>query len=301
MLAKFLPKLKINIRNTAPYMQIIKRVLLLCYLLSLLFRGYSNNLPFQMEQPAYKVSGGDYLMAAYNFLGVDYFVFGNQTFAILFTCLLFLFLILAFIFINKKGFAIAFYVLYVIYALGFNSNMGYPASNLKGLIIFGAVFFVRDKLNFNYLWEALRYYACWLYFSAFIWKILNRAFFMERFGEMTFKDNLSWFIYVNPDHFLSSVYLWLIAHPWLLNIGDKLVFLFEGMYIIGFITKKYDRFLGWGIIILHLFLYFVSDTLFAEIYVLALAFVSVKQWRKLTEMFPFLSWKFNRFSFKNLK
>lgn len=265
-------------------MELIKRCVLLFFLASLVYRGFSHTLSFQMDAPAFRISGNDLLIWLYNLSGLNYFIFENYTYSLIFNALLFGFWLLAFSFIRKKGFAIVFYFLFLLYALGFNANIGFTSSYLKGLIIIGFIFFINKSVNFELMWDALRYYACWLYFSAFVLKFLNRAIFMPRFGEMTFKDNMSWYIYLNPNSILTDIYLFFIKNSWMLNIGDKIVFLFEGLFVIGFLTKKYDRFLGWGIVGLHLFLYFFSDTLFAEIFVLALPFISVKSWQKITKI-----------------
>lgn len=285
MLKKYLQNISNPIRDLGNYQFLIKRTLLFCYALSFLYRAYSGGLSFQMENPALRISANDILMGAYNYFDINYFIFGDATYSIIYNIVLFLFLILAFIFIRQKWFAIVFYLLFILYFLGYNSNIGFPSSYLKGFVITGFIFFVNKPLNFNYMWEALRYYACWIYSSAFALKFIHRAFFMPRYGEMTFKDNLSWFIYTNPESMLTEAYLFLIKHSWMLNLGDKLVFLFEGLFILGFFTKKFDTLLGWGIIGLHFFLYFVSDTLFVEIYVLSLLFISAKWWKRLNDYF----------------
>lgn len=283
MLKKYFPSQSNPIRNLAPYQSFIKRTVLLFFLGSLLFRFYSSTLSFQMMNPSFQISANDIVLELYNQLGLNTIVFENYTYSIIFNVLLFLFLVLSFIWVKKRVFSVIFYLLFCVYAIGFNSNIGFPSSYLKGLIIVGFIFFVKKPINFNLMWEGLRYYACWVYFSAFLWKIFHRSMFMPRFGEMVFKDNQSWFIYTNPDSVLTQCYLFFIDHPWILNIGDKLVFLFEGLYFIGFLTKKYDAFLGWGIVGLHLLLYFFSDTLFVEIWVLALLFISARQWKRFAK------------------
>ncbi|MDD1525107.1 GTP cyclohydrolase [Riemerella anatipestifer] len=283
MLKKYLRKGNSSIRDLANYQALIKRSVLLCFGLSFLFRSYSSALNFQMENPSFQISGGDFLTSLYNYFGINYFVFAHPIYSIVFAVLLFIFWVLSFIFPNKKAIPILFYIFFLIYAIGFNSNMGFLSSYLKGFIIIGFIFFVISPINFNLMWEGLRYYACWIYFSAFLWKFIHRAMFMPRFGEISFKDNLSWYIFTNPDSILSKFYLFCIEHSWILNIGDKLVFLFEGLYFIGFFTKKYDAFLGWGIVGLHLFLYFFSDTLFVEIWVLGLLFISKSQWSSFSQ------------------
>lgn len=71
MLKKYLRKGNSSIRDLANYQSLIKRSVLLCFGLSLLFRGYSSVLSFQMESPSFQISGGDFLTSLYNYFGIN--------------------------------------------------------------------------------------------------------------------------------------------------------------------------------------------------------------------------------------
>ncbi|WP_260391393.1 hypothetical protein [Riemerella anatipestifer] len=135
MLKKYLRKGNSSIRDLANYQSLIKRSVLLCFGLSFLFRCYSSTLNFQMENPSFQISGGDFLTSLYNYFGINYFVFEHPIYSIVFAVLLFIFWVLSFIFPNKKAIPILFYIFFLIYAIGFNSNMGFLSSYLKGFII----------------------------------------------------------------------------------------------------------------------------------------------------------------------
>ncbi|WP_260182390.1 hypothetical protein [Riemerella anatipestifer] len=88
MLKKYLRKGNSSIRDLANYQALIKRSVLLCFGLSLLFRGYSSVLSFQMESPSFQISGGDFLTSLYNYFGINYFVFAHPIYSIVFIYIL---------------------------------------------------------------------------------------------------------------------------------------------------------------------------------------------------------------------
>ncbi|WP_260181792.1 hypothetical protein [Riemerella anatipestifer] len=89
MLKKYLRKGNSSIRDLANYQALIKRSVLLCFGLSFLFRSYSSTLNFQMENPSFQISGGDFLTSLYNYFGINYFVFEHPIYSIVFTVLLY--------------------------------------------------------------------------------------------------------------------------------------------------------------------------------------------------------------------
>jgi hypothetical protein len=73
---------------------------------------------------------------------------------------------------------------------------------------------------------------------------------------------------------MSSVIKFTITHPLLLNSGLMLIYLLEAIMVIGFFTKKWDHFLLWIPIIVHLSTYFFSDVYFLEMLIGILPFLS---------------------------
>ena len=124
----------------------------------------------------------------------------------------------------------------------------------------------------------MRYYACWVYATAFLWKIINGSFFQVDAGMLTFKSNLAGYLYQNPDTFFSHVYYWFLRHPALINIGHKLVVIAEGVFLVGFFTKKYDGFLIFCAVFIFTSIYFFSDVFFAELLIIILPLLPQSTW-----------------------
>jgi len=57
--------------------------------------------------------------------------------------------------------------------------------------------------------------------------------------------------------------------------------LLEGIMVVGFFTKKYDRWLIWVPVVIHVTTYFFSDVFFIELLVVDLSFLSVTQLDRL--------------------
>ena len=157
---------------------------------------------------------------------------------------------------------------------------------LGGALIITIPFWAAKDKNFETLWDALRYYVCWIYFSAFLWKIVNGSMFQADFGVLTMKKNLAEYLYHNPGTLKAHIYNYFISHPLLPDIGDKLVYLLEAAFIAGFFTKKYDSLLILLIIAIHAITYFFTDRLFIELCILVIPLISAASWQKISVKLP---------------
>ncbi|MEO6330037.1 MAG: hypothetical protein ABIO55_13965, partial [Ginsengibacter sp.] len=132
-------------------------------------------------------------------------------------------------------------------------------------------------------------YICYIYVMSFIWKIgINNSFFYWNQGVGSAKINLAEYIYHNPDSYMSSIFNFFLAHPLLLNTGNTFIFLLEGLMVIGFFTKKYDRLLMVFPMIIHLGTYIFADVFFIEMLVLIFAFFTKKNTAVIGRKIPLI-------------
>jgi len=134
----------------------------------------------------------------------------------------------------------------------------------------------------------MSYLTCLIYVLAFQWKtVWGNSFYYLHQGVSTFKSNLVDYLSLNPGTTMTAIYEWFLRHPWLLNAGEKGVVLLAGIMVMGLFTKKYDRYLIWGPVIIHSVTYFFSDVFFIELLVLDLSFLSAAALDRLTPILGF--------------
>jgi len=216
----------------------------------------------------------------------------NQTGAVIFDFLLFLTGILAAFFPLRPYFIILFSLHAAIYVLTFNAFATHHSHSMAGMMIVLLPFWVVDNGKCFLLWQAIRYYTCYVYSISFIWKaFIGNSFFNWEQGVGTFKSNLVEYLYHNPETFLSGFYRWCIREDWFLNAGNILIVLLEASMIIGFFTKKWDKILFWFPVTIHVVTYFFSDVLFFELLVLDFSLLNMNQFERMNNR---LKWVFIR-------
>ena len=271
------------------YRSTITRVCMCFYLFVILWRWYAHLLPFQLLSPPLTLSNMNATFWLYKLSPLQSILVAHYQGSIIFSLLLIAACKLVFLFPLQRIFTIVLFASFFLYGLIYPINICFASHYMAGIILMNFVFLASRNRIFELLWEGLRYYTCWLYFSAFLWKIVNGAFFQSDFGEITFKRNLAWYLVQNSDSLLNTFYRFFIQNSFLLNWGDKGIFLLEGIFLIGFFTKKFDKLLLALMLFIHLITYLFSDALFFEVCILSLTFLSPKFWELMTQNYPFFN------------
>ena len=214
--------------------------------------------------------------------GIPAWIMQHRAAAILFDILLFSSGLLSFALpLNRKILAV-FALLLFLYAMIFDLYATHHLAQIYGLMIVMLPFLVGNNDKFTLAWEGMRYFTCFIYFIAFIWKTcIGHSFYYLQQGADTVKNNLVYFISLNPDSPMTHFYEWFLRHEWILNAGEKGLVLLEGIMVVGFFTKKYDRWLIWVPVVIHVTTYFFSDVFFIELLVVYLSFLSFTQLDRL--------------------
>ena len=271
---------KITIRAVLPLRSLIVQTVFSFYLIVLLWRLYSYNLPHQLANPPLLKTGIDPNSWIYLYFNLQHWLVENEIVSYIFSASILLTCLLVIIKPNKVLYIIVFTLIYYLYVIMFNINLSFHAHYMNAMMLLPFCFWVKKK--FDITWEFARYYTCWIYSSAFIWKFINGAIFQPEQGFEIMKSELSRFIYLNPDSILTNIYTFFIEHSFLISIGTKAIYTLEGLFIIGFFTKKIDRYLIFSLLSIHIIIYFFVDTLFIEQCVLAFTLLSVKTWQNLS-------------------
>jgi hypothetical protein len=88
------------------------------------------------------------------------------------------------------------------------------------------------------------------------------------------KKNAAAILYFETDSWIAAVYRWLLQYPGLVNAGYLAGVVMEGLFIIGFFTRKYDKYLLALAIVLTLGFWLIADAYFFQFMVLSLTLIN---------------------------
>ena len=190
---------------------------------------------------------------------------------------------------NKHGwllFDIVFYSLPLVYRLTFSLNKKaalavavgilvvnwiyiqcytlYPTGSIESYtawLLFPCLLIAASLRNFYFVLHGLRYFFLYFFASAGLWKIIQAGVFNpeQMNGILLYQHGA--FLVSSPAHWFTKFVYWLIANP-VLSYGVYIAaMLLELFFIIGFFTRRLDKFLA-GAFLLFLLL----DLLLMRIY-----------------------------------
>lgn len=115
---------------------------------------------------------------------------------------------------------------------------------LLGIIFCLPLLWIRSPQRFVLIFGGIRYYVLWVMASAAAWKIYRGSWLVpHQMAELLADQHLSYLIQ-HPDAAFARLIRWLIRHPHIANILWYLGWLTEGSFIVGFFTRRWDRWLG---------------------------------------------------------
>jgi len=161
---------------------------------------------------------------------------------------------------HPKALIIIHSVLFALYVL---TVYCYPTLSIRkylGLVLIPIAFYFKSDLRYKNTIEVLRYYVCFIFSSAALWKIARGGVFDSDQMILTLKaQHIDNFVHY-PEHFITLIVGWLISNPnfcQFLLIGAVLL---QSCFVLGFITKKYDR-----LLLFLLMIFILSDFLIMRI------------------------------------
>lgn len=259
------------------------RIVFAVILADLIFSGFSNTLVHQLQSPVLKFPYLDPVFLLMHHLHIPELVTSYKLISWLWDFILFASATAIIFFPCKKWLIGVFVVFYFIYYIIFNSFGAHHTHSLVPFLLTPVVFLYSRK-SFSLAWQGLRYFFLFAYSAAFLWKFFRFSWLYSDQGILIIKKNLAPYLYFNPNTFLASVYFWFINHPSLLQLLYVTGFVLEGLFIIGFFTKKWDPVLFIISLILPLGFWFMADALFYEMVLFSLTLLSPSVIAKLRAM-----------------
>lgn len=262
---------------------IITRVTVGIALLFVLWRMTAGLSLSQLQQPVLFKMDADFSYWMIKILGVSELLVHSTMAGIVFT-IIFIGSGLVLLWLPRKtAFAWLFAICYFIYSVIINI---YACHSMHYMAVFSIILFAfcaRKEEYFVLSWRLMRYYVCFIYSNVFLMKLVNGAFLDWDSGYVFFQDNITEYLFHNESTIMSSLYRWFLQHPFIVNLSAKTIFLFEGIFFIGFFTKKYDKLLIIAAIIIFLSTYIFIDVFFIELLLaVCCPLISEQSWNKLS-------------------
>lgn len=261
------------------YIDILCRIVFAIILYNLILTAFSNTLIHQLRAPVLKSPYVDPTYWVMHLLHLPELISSNIYLAWLLDILLFATCIGALIFPRQKWIIGLYIAFYFVYTIIFNSY-GIDHTHPQIVFLITPVPFLFSQKAFSYTWEGLRYFFLFSYSAAFLWKFLRFSWLQSDQGVLIMKRNLAPYLYYNPDTFLANVYVWFLNNPFWVNAIFIIGFIAEGAFIIGFFTKKYDKYLFFLSLALLLGFWFLADAVFYGQVIYSLTLLHLKSGSK---------------------
>lgn len=233
-----------NINFYTPWQKTrIARVVFALILTSLTWSFFSGNLLHQLQQPVIKYPYVDLTYWVMHWFGIPEFITGHFWVACLFDLGLFTCCILSLLYPERRLFIWLFIVLYFIYFITFNTFGAHHTNHKIGWLLIAVPFTTADYKTFNFLWKGLRYFLLFAYVDAFLWKLFRMAWLHPNQGMLIMKKNQAAYLYFESETMQAGLYRWLLQHPGLVNSAYIAGIIMEALFIAGFFTRKYDKYL----------------------------------------------------------
>ncbi|HVU84212.1 MAG TPA: hypothetical protein VHC50_05195 [Puia sp.] len=248
----------------------LRRIVFFLIFISLIYSFFSNTLVSQLRGPVLIYPSTDLTYLLFHIIKLPEFISGHPAIAVVFDSLMLLSCLGCLIYPRQRFPVFLFFFLFLVYLIIYNSYGLHHTHSKIGVLLLPVPFMIRDDKGFLLLWRGLRYYTCYIFFSAFLWKLFRGSWLTPDQGLLIMKNNLTPYLFFNPQTVLSRIYSWVFQHPAIPDLLFKAGFIAEGLFVAGFFTRRADKYLFVLTILLPLGFLFVADAMFFE-----LAFLSV--------------------------
>jgi len=247
-------------------------------LLILADRYRTDTLVHQLQHPVIFVTDFDYTYWIYRFIRFPGIFVQNRTGAIIFDGVLVISTVWnLFTAANNRVMVLICALTWTLYGITYNSYACHFMHNISGIMLLPYVFLAKKEDDFRMFWEAARYFCLFVYADAFLYKaVLARNLYYFPMGVEIIKTNQAQFMLQNPASALTRFYACFITHPGLSYMGFVGMVMLQGSMIVGFFTKKWDKFLFFVPILFHAINYLFVDVFFFELLILNLTLLPIR-------------------------
>lgn len=174
---------------------------------------------------------------------------------------------------NTGFFPFLFTVVLVIYFLYYNSVAFHHYHGLISLVLLSIPFWFTNEEKRMLLWKACRYYFLFAFSSAAIWKLSRDGIYYSDQMLNILKDQHATYLFYQSESLIGSWYLFLLNHPLLCQILLWTACLIEFVFITGFFTARFDKYLLYLFLVFIVFNYIVNGINSHEFAVFAICLI----------------------------
>jgi hypothetical protein len=243
----------------------------------LLYFFFNNSLLSQLQQPVLIYPGSDNTFWLFHILDIPQFLLQHYWAALLFDVLLTCSCIVCIIIPHQRVFTwLTIAGVWILY-IAFCSAAGKHYANI-GYLLTPIPFLAIGTKKFDTLWELLRYWICFLYVSAGLYKIYYGGFaYPYNMSHILFQENAEWFLF-NKGGIDHSYISYFIDHPGISQWFYRLATFFDLALILGFFTKRFDCWLLAGLLLFHLGNFLLLHISFVEQSLIFAPFLPWHRW-----------------------
>ena len=218
--------------------------------LILVYFFINHSLVSQLQQPPLIYAGSDNSFWLMHILNIPQFLLQHYWAGLIFDLVITCSCLTCIFVPQQKAFAwvtvIGIWILYIVYC----SAAGKHYAQI-GYLLPPIAFLVIGNNKFDILWNLIRYWICFLYAAAGLYKIYYGGFaFNENMSNILWQTHADWFVFHSGGIEFNG-YQYLIAHPGISQWFYRIVTLIDLACIIGFFTKKFDKWLLAGLVAFH--------------------------------------------------
>lgn len=245
--------------------------------LILLYFFFNHSLVSQMQQPVLIYPGSDNTFWLFHILNIPQFLMHHYWAALAFDILLTCSCIVCIVIPQQRIFTwitiAGIWILYIVFC----SAAGKHYAQI-GYLLAPLPFLALGKIKFDLLWNLFRYWVCFLYVYAGLSKIYYGGFgYADNMSHILQQDNAEWFVF-NTEGILYNVIHYLSENPAVSQWFYRIAAFFDLLLLIGFFTKRYDKWLLAGLLCFHIGNFFLLHISFVEQSLIFAAFLPWQKW-----------------------
>lgn len=261
--------------------QFMARIIFSWLFIVLVYFFLNNTLLSQLKEPVFIYPGSDNSFWLLHILRIPQFFLQHHAFALAFDILLTVSCIICIVVPDQRLFTYITVIGTWFFYFFYSSAAGKEFAQI-GYLLAPVPFLALKQSRFSLLWDSVRYWVCFLYLSGGVYKIYyGGAGYADNMSNILQQMNAEWFLF-HKDGIQAGIIHYLVGHPSISQWLFRLAVIVDLAMIVGFFTRRFDKWLLAGLVSFHVCNYFLLHISFIE---QSLIFAPFLPWQKLSQYF----------------
>lgn len=245
-------------------------------LLSLIYRALTGALLSQLATPVLISPGADNLFWLYSLAGIPPLLSSGPIIPLVFDIIFFV--LALWCLTGTRNWLIPSLLLFwaLTYYVVYHNYVGHHGHSFLGILFMVFPFTMKSESSFKISWQAVRYYLCYIFASAALWKIFRgSAFSSEHLEAILLSQHVDLLVY-KPEALIAGNVSILLDNSWMTRIIFPIVVMLQLSFIVGFFTRKYDKVLLAFMVFFVISNYFTTRINFAELLIFGIVLLPIR-------------------------